>query len=103
MSVIIHSTKPKGQPAGVGFENSEPQLGKTLKNPSEDKMTEGGHVIAGKSQGMIEATESKLYIFSPLAFKVSKRMKTPLSILAVGRDGKIQLASEIPKRIVLWF
>src|SRR5438132_6589045 len=101
MRVVIHSTKPKGQPAGVGFENGEPQLRKTLQNSCEDEMTERSHIVARKSQGMVQAAQRELYIFPSLAFELSKWMKAALSIFAVDRNGKIQLASEIPQCIIL--
>jgi hypothetical protein len=64
-------------------------------------MAEGGHVVARKSEGVVQAAERKLDVVFSLSLKLSKWMKPALAVFAVRRDRKIQLTSKIPKRVVL--
>ena len=68
MGVIVHASEPKGEPAGVGFEYGEPHVGKTLKNSRKNKMAEGGHVVARKSQDITQAAKGELKILPPFLF-----------------------------------
>jgi hypothetical protein len=52
---------------------------------------------------VVKTTERKLDILSSLAFKLSKGVKATLPVFAVGRNGKVQLAGEIPQCIILRF
>jgi hypothetical protein len=65
-------------------------------------MAKGGHVVARKSQGMIQAAKRQLKILPPFSFKMSEGMKTALAVFAVTGDRKVELAGQFPERVVLW-
>src|SRR5207244_13478380 len=100
MSVIVHPAQPKGEPTRVGFENGEPKLREALQYAGKDKMTEGGHVVAGKTEGMVQSSQRQLDIFASLSFEFPERVKPTLTIFTVDGDRKIEVAGEIPLRIV---
>ena len=57
MRVHVHSPEPERQPAGVGFEDREPELGKPFEDPGKNKVAHGRHVVAGKADGVIDAAQ----------------------------------------------
>src|ERR1043166_4358996 len=103
MGVIVHAPEPERQPSGIGFQNRQPEFRKLLQNPGENEMAQSRHIVAGKSKRVVETPECKLNIFATLALQFSKWMETPLPVFTVGRDWKIQLAGELPQRIVFRF
>src|ERR1041385_5659348 len=100
MRVIVHSPEPKRQPTGIGFENCETQLGKALENAGENKMPQRGHVVARKTERVIQPAQRELRITAALAFELAERMKAAVRIFARSGDRKIQLGGDLPKRVI---
>ena len=63
-------------------------------------MAEGGHVVAGKTEGMVQSSQRQLDIFASLSFQFPERVKATLAILSVDGDREIEFTSEIPQRVV---
>src|SRR5215207_10504546 len=89
MRVHIHTAEPKGSPAGIRFQDCQPELGKALQNSGEDKLPKGRHVVVRKSHGMIEsAKRHRVMIWGLLAGglffndQISKRLKALIPIFA---------------------
>ena len=70
-------------------------LGKRSNMPVKIKWPERRHIVAGKTQGVIQPAQRQLHIFSPLAFELAKRLKAALAILAMSGDRKIELGSQV--------
>ena len=86
MGVIVHPSKPKGQPAGVQFGVERARsFGKRSKNARENKMAEGGHVVARESQSMIEAAKGELKIL-PAVFLLQMSEKAETGAGGISRD-----------------
>src|SRR5438046_10557211 len=63
-------------------------------------MAKGGHVVAGKTEGMVQSSQRQLDIFASLSFQFPERVKATLAILSVDGDREIELTSQIPQRVV---
>src|SRR4249920_505732 len=96
MGVVIHSSEPEGQPTGVGFQDGKPQFRKAFQYAGKNIMAESGHVIAGKSEGMIQPAQCQLDIFAPFAFDFPEGVKAALAILSMSGNWKIEFTSQVP-------
>src|SRR5207237_9281060 len=63
-------------------------------------MAEGGHVVAGKTEGMVQSAQRQLDIFASLSFEFPERVKATLAIFSVDGDREIEFTGEIPQRVV---
>ena len=65
-----------------------------------NKVTEGRHVVARETQGMVQAAQRQLHVTVAAALQLPERLETAQAILAVRGYREIQLAGKIPEGIV---
>src|SRR5262249_41246108 len=98
MGVIVHSRQPKIDPACIGLQDPETELGETLQYSSENEVRHGHHIVHRKPDDMIESAERPL-----VSLERAKGCGPDMARLAMYGDGKIEIARELPQGIVFGF
>src|SRR5262245_38693690 len=97
MRVIVHAREPEIGPADIGLQDSEPELGEALQDPTENIVCHGYHVIHGKADHMVKGAEK-------LSRAERPEWRGPyMARLAMNRNREVEIAGQLPQGVVFRF